>query len=112
MPKINSFQFGSLTVDNKRYDNDIIISWDGELTERDSSHTVSKSELIDLLAKGPEMIIIGTGVAGNVKIDKDAENFLKTKNVEVITKITPEAIKEFNNISKKKKTIAVIHVKC
>jgi hypothetical protein len=112
MVKINSFHFGSLTINNKTYKNDMTIHWDGELNPRESSHTVSKEDMIDFLLKGPEVIVVGTGIAGNVKIDKDAENFLRLKNVELIIKKTPEAVEEFNKISKQKKVIALMHVTC
>ena len=112
MVKINSFRFGSLTINNKTYDNDMTVHWDGELIPRESDHNFSKGELIDLLLKGPDTIVIGTGTAGCVKIAKEAENFAKNKNVELIAKKTPEAIEEFNKLSKSKKVIAVIHVTC
>ena len=112
MLKIKSFRFGSLTVNNKTYENDVIISWDGEVIPRESSHIFSKSELIDLLLKDPETIIIGTGTADGVKIEEEAEKFARLKNIELIVKKTPEAIEEFNKLSKNKKVIAVIHVTC
>ena len=112
MVKINSFRFGSLTINNKTYTNDMAIHWDGEMIPRESTHTVSKGDIMDFLLKGPETIVIGTGIAGNVKIDKDAENFLKLKNVELIIKKTPEAVEEFNKLSKQKKVIALMHVTC
>ncbi|NIO45105.1 MAG: hypothetical protein GTN36_06175 [Candidatus Aenigmarchaeota archaeon] len=112
MPKINSFSFGSLTIDSKKYEDDMVIHWDGEITPRESSHTFSKSELIDILLKGPETIIIGTGTGDCVKIDKAAEQFARSKNIEFIIKKTPEAVEEFNKLSRNKKVIAVIHVTC
>jgi len=112
MPKINSFRFGSLTIDRKKYKNDMVVHWDGEISPRESSHSFSKAELIDLLLKGPEIIIIGTGTAGLVKIEKDAEKFARMKNIELIIKKTPEAIEEFNKISKEKKVIGVMHITC
>ena len=112
MPKINSFNFGSLTIDRKKYKTDMIVFWDGEITERESSHTFSKGELIDLLLKGPETVIIGTGTADCVKIEKAAESFARMNNIELIAKKTPEAIEEFNKSSKDKKVIAVLHVTC
>ncbi len=112
MPKINSFSFGSLTIDRKKYEDDMVIHWDGEITPRESSHTFSKNELIDLLLKGPEIVIVGTGTGGCVKIEKEAEKFARLKNIEFIVKKTPEAVEEFNKLSKNKKVIAVIHVTC
>jgi len=112
MPKINSFRFGSLIIDRKKYENDMIIYWDGEISPRESSHTFSKSELIDLLLKGPETIIVGTGTAGCVNIEENTEKFARLKNIEFIVKKTPEAVEEFNKLSKNKKVVAVIHVTC
>lgn len=112
MVKINSFRFGSLKINNKTYENDMIVHWDGELATRESDHNFSKGDLIDLLVKGPDTIVIGTGTAGGVKIEKAAENFAMSKNVELIAKKTPEAIEEFNKLSKERKVIAVIHVTC
>ena len=112
MVKINSFSFGSLAINNKTYKNDMTIYWDGELDPRESSHVISKDDIIDLLLKGPETIVIGSGIAGNVKLEKDAEKFLRMKNVEIIVKKTPEAIEEFNKLSKEKKVVALIHVTC
>jgi hypothetical protein len=112
MVKINSFRFGSLTINNKTYDTDMVVSWDGELIPRESSHTFSKEELMDMLVKGPEVILIGTGTAGCVKIDKDVEDLAQSKNVEIMAKKTADAVDEFNKASKKKKIVAMLHVTC
>ncbi len=111
MVKINSFHFGSLKINNKTYDNDMTVFWDGEMIQRESSHTFTKDELIDILVKGPEAVIIGTGTAGCVKIDKEAESLARSNNVEIIAKKTADAIDEFNN-SKNRKIAAVFHVTC
>jgi hypothetical protein len=112
MVKINSFHFGSLTINNKTYDSDMMVSWDGELMPRESSHTFSKEELMESLLKEPEIIIVGTGTAGCVKIEKDVQALARSKNVELIAKKTSEAIEEFNNTSRSKRVIAVFHVTC
>jgi hypothetical protein len=112
MVKINSFRFGSLTINNKTYDTDMVVSWDGELIPRESSHTFSKEELIDMLIKGPEVILIGTGTAGCVKIDKKAEDLAKKSNVEIVVKNTADAVNEFNIKSKSKKVVAMLHITC
>jgi len=112
MIKINSFRFGSLVINNKKYDNDMTVHWDGEVIPRESTHEFSRNELMDLLLKGPEIIVIGTGTAGCVVIDKNAEKLAKNKNVELIIKKTPDAVEDFNKLTKDKKVIAVLHVTC
>ena len=112
MVKINSFQFGSLTINNKKYDSDVILFWDGELIERESSHTLSKNDLIDLLIKEPDTIIIGTGTAGCVNIDKEAQEYARKNNLDIIIQKTPEAIECFNKMAKLRKVAAIFHLTC
>jgi hypothetical protein len=112
MVKINSFQFGSLKINNKKYDNDMTVFWDGELMPRESSHAFSKDELMDILVKGPEKIILGTGTAGCVKLDKEIEGIAKKNNVEILALKTQDAVDEFNKISRSEKVAAVLHVTC
>jgi hypothetical protein len=112
MVKINSFRFGSLTINNKSYDTDMVVSWDGELIPRESSHTFSREELMDMLVKGPDVILIGTGTAECVKIDKDAQDMAQSKNVQIIAKKTSDAVDEFNKTARDRKIIALLHVTC
>jgi len=112
MPRIDNAFFGSVSIDGKKYDYDLVISWDGEITEKDRRHNFTKSELMDILMKEPDVVIIGTGFAGNVKIDPDAEIFAKIEGIDLMTLPTPIAISEFNKLSKRKKTVAVLHITC
>jgi hypothetical protein len=112
MVKINSFRFGSLTINNKIYDTDMVVSWDGELIPRESSHSFSREELINMLVKGPEVVLVGTGTAGCVKIDKEVESLAQSKNVEMMVRKTADAVDEFNKSSKTKKIVAMLHVTC
>ncbi|MFQ6056831.1 MAG: MTH938/NDUFAF3 family protein, partial [Methanosarcinales archaeon] len=66
--KIEKYSFGSIVVDGKKYETDLILSWDGEVQERIKSHEFKKSELYEILQKDPEIVIIGTGYSGLVKI--------------------------------------------
>ena len=112
MPRIDNAYFGSISIDGRKYDSDLIISWDGEVTEKDRRHNISKVELVDILMKNPEVVIVGTGFAGNVKIDPDAEIFAKIEGVELLTLPTQKAVQEFNKLSKRKKTVAILHITC
>lgn len=113
MVKFDNAYFGSVIIDGKKYEYDVVVSWDGEILERAKAHTFSKAELLDILQKEPEVIVVGTGQSGLVKIDKDAEIEAKIQGVELVAKTTQQAIEEFNKLVKiKKKAVAVIHVTC
>ena len=111
MPKIDSSYFGSIVIDGRKYNTDVIVSWDGEIIEREKSHIFSKKELMDLLMmKDVETIIIGTGTAGSVRIDPEAEVFARVEGITLTALPTSQAIDEFNKRSRRTKVVAVIHV--
>ena len=112
MPKIDNAYFGSVSIDGRKYNYDLIVSWDGEIAEKDRKHNISKSELTDILMKEPDVVIVGTGFAGNVKIDPDAEVLAKVEGVELIPLPTQKAVEEFNKLSRRKKAVAVLHITC
>jgi len=120
MPYINSTKFGEVVIDNKRYNQVLIIG--GSVIERDykkleelfgTSHKIGGWEIEDLLKENPEIIIIGTGQDGMMEVDEDILEDLKKRNIEVITEITPEAIKIYNGKVKAGKRVnALIHTTC
>jgi hypothetical protein len=118
-PKINSTNFGSITVKKKTFENDILIRLDGQVEKRrkklskrlyGTSHKVSLEEAEYIYEKGARKIIIGTGQTGFVKLSKKARKFFKEKDVKTKLLPTPEAIKLWNK--SKGKTIAMFHVTC
>ena len=84
-PAIQGTEFGSLTVDDKVYDYDIVIRLSGKVKKRKkklskqeygTSHTVSLAEAEHIYDDGAEKLIIGTGQYGNVKLSEEAEGFV------------------------------------
>lgn len=112
MPRIDSSYFGSMIVDGKKYDRDILITWDGEIQERTGSHNFSKRDLEDVIMMGPEVVIVGIGNSGFVKIDPAAEVLAKVEGIEFIAKMTPKAVEDFNKYSRKKKVVGIFHITC
>lgn len=112
MVNIDSSYFGNIIVDGRKFDHDIIVDWKGNVQKKQSSHEFSRRDLQDLLLKDPEVIVIGTGTAGMMKVDPSAEVEARMNNVELIVAPTTGAIKEFNKYVKRKKTVGVIHVTC
>ena len=112
MPKINSTYFGSIIIDGRKYDHDVIVYWDGEVRHRSSSHSFTKRELMDVLMKDPEIVVIGTGTAGLMKVDPDVHIKARMEGINVIADKSLKAMSEFNKLAKNKKVAAVIHVTC
>jgi hypothetical protein len=115
MVLINSTEFGSITIDGKTYDSDIIVSWDGEIKEARTfvRHLFGNNELKELIKKNPDVIIVGTGDSGFLKVSDEVRSLCKQKNVELVEMISKKAIEKFNdNLKKGKKVIVFIHITC
>lgn len=119
--KIDSTEFGSITVNGATYSNDILIRLSGEVVKRrkklsrkhyGTSHIISLEEAKFVHEKGCETLVLGTGQYGNVKLSPEAAEFFARHRCRVILMPTPEAIETYNKTRDKAKTIGLFHVTC
>ena len=115
MVAINSTRFGSVTIDGRIYDEEdnYIIFWDGKViglhtVER---HVFGRTELEIILKKNPEMIIVGTGDSGLLRVSEEVRSLCRERRLKFIETISKEAITRFNE-NLDKKVVAFIHVTC
>ncbi len=120
MAKINSFNFGFIVVDGKQCVYDVQILPDGTVKERQpgkgrlGSHSITSSEIENLLKTQPEVIIIGTGASGLARLAEDAEFYLQ-QQTDVNSVILPsrQAIDKFNQLTAEGKRVAALfHITC
>ena len=116
---IENTAFGSITVDNKSFRHDIIISLAGKIMKRKkklskkvygTSHKVSLDEAKYIFEKGAEQLIIGSGQYGQLSLSDEAEKYLEKKLQKIVLRPTPEAIKIWNE--SKGKVIGLFHLTC
>jgi hypothetical protein len=120
MPRIDSTQFGEITVDGKKYGQVLIVG--NLVAERDypklkdlfgTSHKIGDWEIEELLEENPEIIVVGTGQNGAMEIDEKFFEEMKKKGIEVIADIAPKASEIFNaKIKEGKRVNALIHTTC
>jgi hypothetical protein len=117
---IDSTQFGSITVNGKKYHHDIYISLNGEVNKRKkklskevygTSHTLSLQEAEQLYESEARTIIIGAGQYGVLELSEEADKFFKKQSCEVLIDTTPKSIELWNN-SSEKKCIGLFHTTC
>lgn len=115
MVRIDSTGFGFIVVDGKRYEHDVIVSYEGKV-EKDlleTRHSLSEKEFFRLVRENPEVIIIGTGQHGVCEVSKTFLELAKSRKVEVIVEKSPKAVSKFNELTKAgKRAVAYIHVTC
>lgn len=117
--EIESTTFGTITIDGKTYEHDVIIRLSGEVARRKkklskkyygTSHVLSKDEAKFVFENGCEQLILGSGQMGNVHLSPEAEAYFAKKGCTVLLQPTPKAIHTFNNSHAKK--IGLFHVTC
>ena len=118
-PRIDSTQFGSITIEGSKIEHDVLICLSGEIKKRKkklskavfgTSHTISLDEAGYIFETGAEQLIIGSGQYGLVKLSKEASAYFKEQKVRVDSWPTPEAIHQWNKA--KGATIGLFHVTC
>ena len=117
--RIENTTFGSITIDGKTYEHDVIIRLGGKVEKRrkklskekyGTSHIVSKEEAKFVYEEGSDLLIIGAGQEGNVRLSPEASDYFEKKGCAVSVQPTPEAIQSFNESRRKK--IGLMHVTC
>ena len=117
--EIENTTFGTITIEGKTYEHDVLIRLSGEVVKRKkklskkyygTSHVLSKDEAKFVFESGCEQLILGSGQMGNVHLSPEAEAYFAKKGCKVLLQPTPEAIGAFNRSHTKK--IGLFHVTC
>jgi hypothetical protein len=116
---IERTEFGTITIDGKTYEHDVVVRLSGEVVKRKkklskkyygTSHVLSKDEAKFVFEKGCKQLIVGSGQMGNVRLSPEAKAYFAKKRCEVVLQPTPAAIQLFNRSEAKK--IGLFHITC
>ncbi|MEA3454322.1 MAG: Mth938-like domain-containing protein [Candidatus Caldatribacteriota bacterium] len=111
---IESYNFGKIIINSKEYHSDIIIYKDSinDKWWRKVSHNLCIEDIQEIFDKKPEVLIIGTGYYGLMKVPLELIKYLESNNIKVIIKRTKNACDEYNTLYQKKNVIAAFHLTC
>lgn len=110
---IDSYSFGSITIDGKNYSHDVIVSDEKVISWwRATSHEVNINDLELILEQKPKLVIFGSGASGAMKVLPEAEQYLKQRDIKIKTLMTGEATKEFNRQASKPGVVGAFHLTC
>ena len=114
MKQIESYSFGKMVYDGKPYTADLIIYPDrvDESWWRKQGHLLQSEDLHGILEAEPEILIIGTGAAGVMKVPAGLKKQLEDMKIELYVERTGKAVEIFNTIDRSKKVIAAFHLTC
>ncbi len=112
--KIAHYSFGKITINGETYTSDVIIypervdlSW-----WRKEGHNLQIADLSEVMKANPEVVVIGKGFFGMMKVPEEVVSHLESKGIEVHAARTGKAVELFNSFQAGKKVIAALHLTC
>jgi hypothetical protein len=118
-PSIEKTRFGSITITGEVYHHDVLIRLDGEVKKRKkklskaiygTSHVISLDEAKHVYEDGVELLVIGSGQTGLVKLSEEAAEYFKSMNCRVDLQPTPQAFQAWNQAEGR--VIGLFHITC
>lgn len=113
--KITHYEFGRISVDDKDYSSDVIISSKGVQDQwwRKEGHNLAIDDLDAVLQTRPEVVIVGSGFYGRMQVPEVTRKYLADQGIRVEVVITSEAVARFNALQKECASIvAALHLTC
>ena len=111
---INGYRFGYILINGVEYTSDVKILHDHIVSNwwRKEGHKLSVDDIKDILMDPPEVIIIGTGSSGAMKVPESIKQIINEKGIELIIETTKIACEKFNEMSVNKKVATALHLTC
>ena len=113
---IESYVLGrSMRVDGKTYTTDLKIIGDTVKDNwwRREGHRLQPDDIVDILESRPDVLVVGTGYAGNLDIPADLRRDLAERGVRLLSDRTAEAVDLFNRHRVQEENVAgAFHLTC
>jgi hypothetical protein len=99
--RIDRYSFGNITIDGTPYTKDVILLGDGVHSpwwRSRGGHVFDADDFALILEATPEVVVMGTGAYGLVRVRKQLVQALQDRGVRVIAKRTPRAVEQYNQL--------------
>jgi hypothetical protein len=105
---IDKFSFGTMTVDDRIYTTDIKIINGTVVPDwwRDSGHTVDVNDIHDILQAKPDIVVIGKGAPGHMRVADSLKEHAASRGITLIVENTSTASETFNRLVKEGRNVA------
>ena len=114
MNTIDNYQFGQIVVGGKQYTSDVIISPDSIRSNwwRKKGHQLCLGDIADIINENPEVLVVGAGAFGLVKVPPEIQEELNAGGIELIVESTEKACHTYNQLRHSRRVIAALHLTC
>ena len=114
MNVIDSYRFGQVVVNGERYTSDIIVFPERVRSDwqRKTSHQLRLEEITEAITENPEVLVVGTGASGLMKVLPEVEKAIEAKGIELIAENTEKACHTYNQLCQSRMVVAALHLTC
>jgi hypothetical protein len=111
---IEAYQFGRMVIGGTAYTSDLILLTDKILSSwwRKSGHKLCLSDLEEVVKEKPDILIIGTGAIGMMKVNEEVKQYAQKEGISLIIERTGKAVQTYNHLSGGNKITAAFHLTC
>ena len=112
---IEKYTSGRLIINNKTYHQDLKII-QGRVVDnwwRKTGHLVDVNDMDDVLNALPDIIVIGTGYAENMRVSENLISEIRQRDIKLVAEDTYKAVQTFNDLFSKGKNVSgAFHLTC
>ncbi len=111
---IDSYQFGLIVINGKKYVSDVIIFPDSVRDNwwRKTGHQLCLDDIAEVLTENPEVLVVGTGASGLMKVLPEARQAVDARGIELIVEATDKACHTYNQLCHSRRAVAALHLTC
>ena len=111
---IDSYQFGLIVVNGRRYTSDVIISPNRVKNNwwKKRGHQLCLDDIAEVIAEEPEVLVVGTGTSGLMKVLPEVEQATQACGTKLIVETTDEACHTYNQLCRSQRAVAALHITC
>jgi len=113
-PRVDSYRFGQMEVDGEVYGTDLLLLPDRVIPDwwRALGHELRVTDLDAVLAAEPEVLVVGTGAHGAMRVPRGARQALQAIGIEVRAAATGRACDIYNSLRERRRTAGAFHLTC
>ena len=103
-----------MKIDGVTYTSDLIIFADHVKSDwwRIEGHKLHAEDLAEVFGEKPEVLVVGTGCYGLMKVLPETESRLRTEGIRLIAEKTGKAYTTYNDLSRSGRVVGAFHLTC
>ena len=111
---IDSYRFGLVAINGKKYTSDVIIFPDRVRDDwwRKSGHELCRDDIAEVLTENPEVLIVGTGESGLMGVLPEAKQGIEAQGIKLNVETTDKACQKYNQLCYSQRVVAGLHLTC